>query len=558
MEDRAVERLGHVGAVLAGAALLGVSGEGDLVVDDDVDAAADGVVGQLAHVQRLVHNALARKGAVAVDQDGHVLPLAVIAVRGVVLLRVLVGGVGVVLLGAHFAEHHRIDGLQVRGVGEQGEVDGAAVHGGPQVGGAQVVLHVAAARVVVLRGLHAAKLVEDLRQRLSHHVGQHVEAAAMGHAKCARLGTLQRQLVHQRLHARDDGLAALQPKALGGGVLVRQEGLEHLAPDEAIQDALLHLCAVLELFRQLHLLADPVALLAVCDVHVLDAGGAAVRHAHAVHHLSQRAHRALLAQETLGVPGAHVKLAVKVCLTEAVELGVQQLDLGAHGVLQRVQLRGKMPLHLVSPHEGEQLHGLLDGLVGGGRQREWVHVGGAHLPRVEGLRHRLRVHPAILHAEEGGPSAVDGGGVAAVLLLQVLEVAAAGAVQEGVLQLAQRHSLGRLRRSLAGHRRRMEATSGDQTTAPGRGAAHGPDQAGRCGIGGRGAGRGGGAAGDDGTCTGCSAFRQRGRQQRGAAQGGSGCPVTGEGERHRGGPQHRGLATTRATGGLCLGRRFSD
>ena len=49
------------------------------------------------------------------------------------------------------------------------------------------------------------------------------------------------------LHARDQGFAALQAKALGGGVLVGQERLEHLAPRQAVQDVQLLLLVVLEL-----------------------------------------------------------------------------------------------------------------------------------------------------------------------------------------------------------------------------------------------------------------------------------------------------------------------
>ena len=57
----------------------------NLVVDDNVDGAANGVVRQRAHVQRLVDDALPRKAAISVQQDAQVLhPILVIAV---VLLR---------------------------------------------------------------------------------------------------------------------------------------------------------------------------------------------------------------------------------------------------------------------------------------------------------------------------------------------------------------------------------------------------------------------------------------------------------------------------------------
>lgn len=43
----------------------------DLVVDDNMHRAVSGVGWQVAQMERLVHNALASEGSVAVQQDGH-------------------------------------------------------------------------------------------------------------------------------------------------------------------------------------------------------------------------------------------------------------------------------------------------------------------------------------------------------------------------------------------------------------------------------------------------------------------------------------------------------
>ena len=53
------------------------------------------------------HHALAREGGIAMDQQRH-HPAAVAAI--------------LVLLGAHLAEHHRIDDLEMRRVGGQRQV----------------------------------------------------------------------------------------------------------------------------------------------------------------------------------------------------------------------------------------------------------------------------------------------------------------------------------------------------------------------------------------------------------------------------------------------------
>lgn len=65
------------------------------------------------------------------------------------------------------------------GVGDQRQVHHLAVARGPVIRSAQVVLDVAAARVLVLHGVRllAAELSEDLAHGLTHHVGQHIQTA---------------------------------------------------------------------------------------------------------------------------------------------------------------------------------------------------------------------------------------------------------------------------------------------------------------------------------------------------------------------------------------------
>ena len=112
----------------------GVGGEADLVVGDDVDGAVGGVGRQVAQVERLVHHPLTAEGRVAVQQDGHGL--------------LAVGVVAVELLGLRLPLHHRVDGFEVGGVGDQGQVDGLV--GGvvdALVRHSQVVLHVTAALI---------------------------------------------------------------------------------------------------------------------------------------------------------------------------------------------------------------------------------------------------------------------------------------------------------------------------------------------------------------------------------------------------------------------------
>ena len=136
-------------------------GEADLVVDDDVDGAAGPVAAQAREAEALGDHALAGEGRVAVQQDRHHLgALDVAALR---------------LLGAHLAEHHRVDRLEVARVGGQAQVDGVAVELAV-ARGAEVVLDVA--RALDLLGLVAAalELVEDRPVGLAHDVGEHARA----------------------------------------------------------------------------------------------------------------------------------------------------------------------------------------------------------------------------------------------------------------------------------------------------------------------------------------------------------------------------------------------
>ena len=199
VEDRRLHHPGHVGAVERGARRGRRGGEADLVVDDHVDGAAGAVAAQLGEVQRLRDHALAGEGGVTVhEQRQHRERLALVEH---------------VLLGAGDALEHRVDGLEVRGVRRDRDLDLVAGVGEELTLGAEVVLHVAGAlhrpRVDV-----ALELAEDLAVALADDVGQHVEPAAVGHPDGdlveAGLGGRLADLVDQR----DRGLAALEAEPL--------------------------------------------------------------------------------------------------------------------------------------------------------------------------------------------------------------------------------------------------------------------------------------------------------------------------------------------------------
>ncbi len=94
-----------------------------------MERAAGAVALEARQAEAFRHHALAREGGIAMDQQRH-HPAAVAAI--------------LVLLGAHLAEHHRIDDLEMRRVGGQRQVDAVVVELAVG-GGAEVVFDVARA-----------------------------------------------------------------------------------------------------------------------------------------------------------------------------------------------------------------------------------------------------------------------------------------------------------------------------------------------------------------------------------------------------------------------------
>ncbi len=92
--------------------------------------------------------------------------------------------------------------------------------------GAEVIFDVARALDLVGRGRAALELVEDDAVRLAHHLGQHVEPAAMRHAEADFLQAELAAALDDLLQRRDHRLAAVEAEALGAGIFDVEEILE--------------------------------------------------------------------------------------------------------------------------------------------------------------------------------------------------------------------------------------------------------------------------------------------------------------------------------------------
>ena len=180
-----------------------------------------------------------------------------------------------VLLGADDTLEHGVDRLEVGRVGGEIDRDELPALGGEDALGAEVVLHVARALHGPLDLEVALELAEDLAVGLACHVGQHVEATAVRHPDADLVEPVHRGGREDGVHQRDDRLGTFEREALLADVLGLEERLEGLGGIEATQDAQLLLACGLVVVT-LDPILDPLALLGILHVHVLDADGAAV------------------------------------------------------------------------------------------------------------------------------------------------------------------------------------------------------------------------------------------------------------------------------------------
>ena len=333
VQDRRLDHLGDVGAIGPRAGVHRVRGEADLVVQDEVDRAADPIALELRQVQGLGHQPLAGEGGVAVHQQGHgpravdVLPLH--------------------LLGAHLADDHRVDRFQVRGVGGQGQVDRVAVEL-PVRGGAEVVLDVARAADILRVCGAALELGEDRGEGLGHEVGEHVEAAAVRHADDHLLEAQPTAALEDLLERRDHRLAAVEPEALGAGVALVEELLESLGGGQALEDRPLAFRGEVGLVVDgLDALLYPGLLVRLLDVHELDADGAAIGLAHDLEDLPQ----------ARGLDPQHVvdeDRPVQVLGAEAVALGIELRMRLDRLQAQRIEVGLQVAAHPVGADQHER------------------------------------------------------------------------------------------------------------------------------------------------------------------------------------------------------------
>ncbi|MNZ44518.1 hypothetical protein D3C78_621510 [compost metagenome] len=334
VEDRRLDHLRHVGAVLGGACIfLAVGGEADLVVDHDVDGATRLVSTGLRHLEGFHDHALPRERGIAVDGDRYdFVAIAVIAT---------------VLTGTHGAFHHRGNDFQVGRVERQRQVNFTA--GGHDVGGeALVVLHVTGAQ---FHDLLAFELVEQVARVLAEGVDQHVQTAAVGHADDDFLGAVGAGALDDLVDHRDQALAAFQTEALGARVFGTQVLLQALGRSQTLEQVRARFSGeVRTATHAFQTLGEPVALLGIDDMHELGANAAAVGAFQAVDDLAQG--RLFLADIQLtGAEGG-----IEVCRGQAVMIDRQVSRRGALPEAQRIETGGLVTTQAVGQDQTQDFY----------------------------------------------------------------------------------------------------------------------------------------------------------------------------------------------------------
>jgi hypothetical protein len=328
VEDRDLKHLRDVRRVRGRTSLLRRRRETDLVVHDDVNRPAHGVRVEQAHVERFLNHALAGNRRVAVDQNRDLSAARHVA--------------DAILLRPRAPKHDRIHELEVARVEAEGEVHLAPARRHEVRAVPHVVLHVAAAEVKL--GVGVLELAENVARALAHDVGEHVQAAAMGHSEHDLVHSMLRRTIDGEGEERNQALRALERKTLRAHEFLLDElfedgGVRKLREDSKLLDAR----ELDTVFRAFHPILEPVFHTEIVDVHELHADRTAVRVPEPREDRAQREH--LRSRD-----GATREAPVEIGGTQAVKFRIE-LGLARARKPERVDLSNHMPTNSIGSDE---------------------------------------------------------------------------------------------------------------------------------------------------------------------------------------------------------------
>src|SRR5229473_7495202 len=249
--------LGQVRGKARSMQLAWIRGEANHVVDEHVNASTNGKAFQSGKVQRLRPDALSGKRSVTMQDDGQDFLYAIFSTM--------------YLLGSRASQRHRIDGLQVAGIGNQMHADRLAAADCVFSGRAVVILHVPAAE-------HAARINilksgKDILRRHAHNQRHYRQASTMAHGQDRGVraqvsASFQHGIEQRNLRGRALARIALGPEITGLKNLLKKIGLQQTLGQPAPVNGLRRLV--------LHLVLYPLAPLALGQMHELGANSPAI------------------------------------------------------------------------------------------------------------------------------------------------------------------------------------------------------------------------------------------------------------------------------------------
>ena len=114
VEDRRLDHFRDIGGIGRRARETRIGGEADLVIDDEMQRTAGAMSLEAGEAETFRNHALTRKSRVAMNEQRH---------NGVSIAVMLI------LLGAHLAQHHRIDDFEMRRIGGERQMHFVVVKG---------------------------------------------------------------------------------------------------------------------------------------------------------------------------------------------------------------------------------------------------------------------------------------------------------------------------------------------------------------------------------------------------------------------------------------------
>gem|GEM_PF-5080693 len=320
---------------------------------------------QRRQAQDFGNDALAGKGRVAMQQERH--DLGALFKRHHFFAR---AAKELVLLGARLAHDDRVYDFEMRGVGRQRQVHLVVVELAVRRR-AKVIFDVARTFDIIRRIGAALEFVEDGAVRLHHHVGQDVEAAAMGHAEHDFLQAERPAALDDLLKCGDQRFTAVETKTLGALVFDVDKLLEAFGLDQLVQDRLLAIGGKFDrLVWPFDALLNPCLLLGVRDVHELDAERRAIGALEDVEHLADRGVVAktqhLVDEDRPVIVGFGKAVIFRRQLVIVFLLG---------GDAERVEIGVQMAAHAIGADHHDGAHGIARGAFDR-FARDWLASGG--------------------------------------------------------------------------------------------------------------------------------------------------------------------------------------